>query len=62
MWDMGLSRVNDAILSIPTIMLGLIMIAALGASIPILILTASVIYATSVFRIARASRLGLPGP
>ena len=53
-WDMGMSRINDAVLSIPTIMLGLIMIAALGASIPILILTASVIYATSVFRIARA--------
>ena len=53
-WDMGMSRVNDAILAIPTIMLGLIMIAALGASIPILILTASIIYATSVFRIARA--------
>jgi len=45
---------NDAILALPTIMLGLIMIAALGSSIPILIATASVIYASSVFRIARA--------
>jgi len=52
--DMALSRVNDAILALPTIMLGLIMIAALGSSIPILIATASVIYASSVFRIARA--------
>ena len=52
--DMGISRVNDAILALPTIMLGLIVIAALGSSIPILIGTASVIYATSVFRIARA--------
>jgi peptide/nickel transport system permease protein len=52
--DTGLSRVNDAILSLPTIMLGLIIIAALGSSIPILILTAGLIYAASVYRIARA--------
>ena len=35
-------------------MLGLIVIAALGSSIPILILTAGMIYAASVYRIARA--------
>ena len=52
--DMVISRVNDAVLSLPSIMLGLIVIAALGSSIPILISTAAVIYATSVFRIARA--------
>ncbi|MCP4486806.1 MAG: ABC transporter permease [Gammaproteobacteria bacterium] len=52
--DMGISRVNDAILALPTIMLGLIVIAAFGSSVIVLILTAAVIYATSVFRIARA--------
>lgn len=52
--DMLISRVNDAILALPSIMLGLIAIAALGSSISILIGIASVIYATSVFRIARA--------
>ena len=52
--DMVISRVNDAVLALPSIMLGLIVIAALGSSIPILIATAAVIYATSVFRIARA--------
>ena len=52
--DMAISRMNDAILALPTIMLGLIVIAALGSSIPILIGTAAIIYATSVFRIARA--------
>lgn len=52
--DMILSRVNDAILALPTIMLGLIVIAALGSSIPILVLTGGLIYAVSVFRIARA--------
>jgi peptide/nickel transport system permease protein len=52
--DMGISRINDAILALPTIMLGLIVIAAFGSSIIVLILTAALIYATSVFRIARA--------
>jgi peptide/nickel transport system permease protein len=52
--DMVLSRVNDAILSLPTIMLGLLIVVALGTSIPILIGTAAIIYAASVFRIARA--------
>ncbi|MCP5075004.1 MAG: ABC transporter permease [Rhodobacteraceae bacterium] len=52
--DMSLSRVNDAILSLPTIMLGLLIVVALGSSIPILIGTAAIIYASSVFRIARA--------
>lgn len=52
--DMILSRVNDAILSLPSIMLGLLIVVALGTSIPILVLTAGVIYASSVFRIARA--------
>ena len=55
--DMAISRINDSILSLPTIMLGLIVVAALGTSITVLIGTAAVIYATSVFRIARA--LGL---
>jgi peptide/nickel transport system permease protein len=52
--DMIFSRVNDAILSLPSIMLGLLIVVALGTSIPILVLTAGVIYASSVFRIARA--------
>lgn len=55
--DMGVSRVNDAILALPSIMLGLIAIAAFGSSIPILVIIAGIIYASSVFRIARA--LGL---
>ncbi|MFT5110798.1 MAG: peptide/nickel transport system permease protein [Parasphingorhabdus sp.] len=52
--DMGISRVNDAILALPSIMLGLIAIAAFGSSIPILVSIAALIYASSVFRIARA--------
>ncbi len=57
--DTIISRINDAILSLPTIMLGLIAIAAFGSSIPILIIMAAVIYATSVFRIARALALDI---
>ena len=52
--DTVTSRLNDAILALPSIMLGLIAIAALGSSVGILIGVASIIYATSVYRIARA--------
>ena len=52
--DMIVSRINDAFLSLPTIMLGLVVVAAVGSSIPVLIITAGVIYATVVFRLARA--------
>jgi len=54
MLDMGISRIIDAFLSIPPIMLGLIVIAAIGNTIPILIILTGLIYATLVFRIARA--------
>jgi peptide/nickel transport system permease protein len=52
--DMIVSRINDAFLSLPTIMLGLVVVAAVGSSIPVLVITAGVIYATVVFRLARA--------
>ena len=52
--DTVLSRLNDALLSIPSIMLGLVMIAALGSTIPLLIFLTGIIYAASVFRIARS--------
>ncbi|MCP5081065.1 MAG: ABC transporter permease [Alphaproteobacteria bacterium] len=52
--DAILSRLVDAILAFPNIMLGLIIIAAFGSSIPLLIFLAGLVYAASVFRIARA--------
>ena len=52
--DTVLSRLNDALLSIPSIMMGLVMIAALGSTIPLLIVLTGIIYAASVFRIARS--------
>lgn len=57
--DSALSRVNDAILSMPTIMLGLVVISAIGSTIPILIVLTGLIYASSVFRIARAFGLDI---
>lgn len=54
-WVDGLlSRANDALLSIPGILLGLVVVAALGSSITTLICTTGLVYACSVFRIARA--------
>ena len=55
--DMSLSRVNDAFISIPHIMMGLVIIAAVGSSIPILIGASGFIYMTVVFRISRALAL-----
>ncbi len=52
--DMLLSRLDDALLAIPTIMLALIIIAAFGSSIPLLIALAGLVYAAGIFRIARA--------
>ncbi len=52
--DAVLSRIVDAVLAFPNIMLGLIIIAAFGSSIPLLIGLAGLVYAASVFRIARA--------
>lgn len=55
--DALLSRAMDALLAIPNIMLGMLAVVALGSSLPVLVLTAAVIYATGVFRVARALAL-----
>lgn len=52
--DQLISRFNDAVLSFPTIVLGLVVVAALGSSITVLILATGLIYSPMVFRIARA--------
>lgn len=57
--DTTLSRVNDAFLSLPTIMTGLVVIAALGSSLVVLVGTTGLIYATGVFRVARALALDI---
>jgi peptide/nickel transport system permease protein len=54
-WIDGLlGRVNDVLLAFPSLILALIVIAALGTSIPVLVVTVGLIEATRIFRVARA--------
>lgn len=53
-FDAIVSRIVDVKISIPSKLLALIIIAAFGASIPVLILTAGIGYMAGAYRIARA--------
>ncbi|TIQ29672.1 MAG: ABC transporter permease [Mesorhizobium sp.] len=52
--DTCLSRFLDAMSSIPSKLFGLVIVAAVGSSIPVLILTLAVIYIPGAYRFARA--------
>jgi peptide/nickel transport system permease protein len=52
--DAVLSRVLDAVISVPSLLFGLVVVASLGASMGVLIGTAAVIYAPGAYRTARA--------
>jgi peptide/nickel transport system permease protein len=52
--DSILIRSVDALISFPAIMVALIVISALGSSIPVLIITIALIDSTRVYRVARA--------
>ncbi len=52
--DSALSRSLDTLVSIPSKMFALVVVAAFGSSIPLLILTASIVYTPGAYRIARA--------
>lgn len=52
--DAVLSRGMDTLISIPSKLFALIMVAAFGASVPLLVITAAVIYVPGAYRIARA--------
>ena len=54
MVDVLVARFNDAMISLPTIMLGLIGIAAFGSSIPVLIIITGCLFAPIAFRLSRA--------
>ncbi len=54
LYDSLLSRLVDALIALPAIMIALIVIASLGSSLPVLIVTLAMIDATRVFRVARA--------
>ncbi len=49
-----MSRINDAFVSFPSIMLALILVSAFGSSLVLLMLTIGFIEATRVYRIARS--------
>lgn len=57
--DIVLCRIVDVLLSLPKIIVGMVAVAALGASIPVLVLVTGLVYAASVFRIARALGMDL---
>ena len=52
--DASLSRSIDTLTSVPSKMLALILVAAFGSSLPMLIATAALIYIPGAFRIARS--------
>jgi peptide/nickel transport system permease protein len=53
-FDTGLSRFLDALNSIPSKLFGLVVVAGVGSSIPVLIVTLAVIYTPGAYRFARA--------
>jgi peptide/nickel transport system permease protein len=57
--DALLSRLVDAMMAIPTLILALIILSVLGTSVPVLILTIAVLDSTRVFRLCRAVGLNV---
>ncbi|MDB6454316.1 ABC transporter permease [Falsirhodobacter sp. 20TX0035] len=53
-FDTLLSRLLDAFNGIPSLLFGLVVVAAVGSSIPVLILTLAAIYLPGAYRFARA--------
>ena len=53
-FDVGLSRFLDALNSIPSLMFSLVIVAAVGSSITVLILTLALLYAPGSYRFARS--------
>jgi peptide/nickel transport system permease protein len=52
--DMGLGRVVDVLMAIPSLIFALLLLTILGTSIPVLIVIIAVLDSTRVFRLARA--------
>lgn len=59
MIDMGLSRLNDLMMSIPTLIFALIVLAALPQNLLVLIMVMAVLDSTRVFRLGRALALDI---
>jgi peptide/nickel transport system permease protein len=54
LFDAAVSRIVDVALSLPKIIVGLVVVAAVGTSMTMLVVVAGLVYAAGVFRIARA--------
>lgn len=52
--DAVMSRAVDALISVPSLLFSMVVIAALGSSIPVIVGTAAVIYTPGSYRTARA--------
>ncbi|MDE2575177.1 MAG: ABC transporter permease, partial [Rhodospirillales bacterium] len=52
--DAIVSRLLDALISLPSLLFALVVVAAVGSAIPILVLTAAVIYLPGAYRTVRA--------
>ena len=57
--DQVLSRAMDTLISFPSLIFSLVVIAGLGSSVPVLIVTAAVIYTPGCFRIVRSVAVGI---
>jgi peptide/nickel transport system permease protein len=55
--DSILSRLMDALISLPTTIFALVIVAGLGSSIPVLIGTAAFLYTPGIYRVARSVAL-----
>ena len=54
LFDATVSRLLDAMISIPSKMFGLVVVAAFGSSIPVLVITLGIIYLPGCYRIVRS--------
>lgn len=57
--DEGISRFVDTLISIPSKILSLVLVAVVGSSLPLLLLVASITYFPGAFRIARSLAVNL---
>jgi peptide/nickel transport system permease protein len=58
-FDDALSRAMDTLISLPTLVFSLVVVAALGSSITVLVMTAAVIYTPGSYRLARSVAVDL---
>lgn len=57
--DMALSRIVDAVMALPNLIMALVILTVLGSSIPVLIGTLALLDATRIFRLSRSIALDI---